>query len=173
MCRHHCCFEPTRSSSKARLAAIAHSRLWHCPLTVPCQVRLLGCCRPRGRGGWTVARPLPLTRCGSRVGQNAVTHNTAFRRWRREFMTLLVGATAWPLAARAQQQNGMRRIGMLAGLAEDDPEQIARIAAFRQGLARLGWVEGRNVRIDFRFAPSSAQLQVKGCGSCSRSRPAA
>jgi len=53
-----------------------------------------------------------------------------------------------------------RKVSLLVGLAEDDPEQIARTAAFRQGLARLGWVEGRNVRIDFRFAPSSAQLQV-------------
>jgi putative ABC transport system substrate-binding protein len=80
---------------------------------------------------------------------------------RRGFITLLGGAAAtWPLAARAQQQNGMRRIGMLVGLAENDPEQIARTAAFHQGLARLGWVEGRNVRMDFRFAPSSAQLQV-------------
>jgi putative tryptophan/tyrosine transport system substrate-binding protein len=61
---------------------------------------------------------------------------------------------------RAQQAEQVRRIGVLAGLAEDDPEQIARTAAFRQGLAALGWTEGRNARVDFRFAPSGAQLQV-------------
>ena len=59
------------------------------------------------------------------------------------------------VAARgtAQQPERMRRIGVLVGLAEDDPETKARLAAFRQGLERLGWSEGRNVRIDYRFAP--------------------
>ena len=79
---------------------------------------------------------------------------------RREFITLLGGAAAWPLAARAQQSDGMRRIGVLMGLAEDDPETKARLAAFRQGLDKRGWSEGRNVRIDYRFAPASAQVQV-------------
>jgi putative tryptophan/tyrosine transport system substrate-binding protein len=80
---------------------------------------------------------------------------------RRDFIKLIPSLFAsWPHSAHAQQQNGMRRIGMLAGLAEDDPEQIVRTATFRQGLAGLGWVEGRNARIDFRFAPASAQLQV-------------
>ena len=62
-----------------------------------------------------------------------------------EFITLLggVAAAAWPLAARAQQPNGMRRIGVLVGLAEDDPEIRARLAAFRQGLEKRGWSEGR------------------------------
>src|SRR5262249_8490867 len=69
-------------------------------------------------------------------------------------------AVAWPLAARAQQAERMRRIGVLAGLAEDDPEMRARLAAFRQGLEKPGWSEGRNVRIDYRFAPASAQMQV-------------
>jgi putative ABC transport system substrate-binding protein len=54
----------------------------------------------------------------------------------------------------------MRRIGLLAGLPEDDPEQVARTAAFRQGLAALGWAEGRNAHLDFRFAPSGDQLQA-------------
>ena len=80
---------------------------------------------------------------------------------RRQFITLLGGAAAaWPLAARAQQPTRMRRIGVLVGLAEDDPEIRARLAAFRQGLEKRGWSEGRNVRIDFRFAPASAQMQV-------------
>ena len=64
---------------------------------------------------------------------------------RREFITLLGGAAAWPLAARAQQPEGMRRIGVLMGLPEDDPETKARAVKFRQELERLGWAEGRNV----------------------------
>jgi putative tryptophan/tyrosine transport system substrate-binding protein len=80
---------------------------------------------------------------------------------RRTFLATLGGAAAaWPLAARAQQPDGMRRIGMLLALAEDDPEIRARLAAFRQGLEKRGWSEGRNVHIDYRFAPGSAQVQV-------------
>jgi putative ABC transport system substrate-binding protein len=81
---------------------------------------------------------------------------------RREFMTLLGGAAAaWPLAARAQQPDRMRRIGVLMGLAADDPDTLARLAAFRLGLEKRGWLEGRNLRIDTRFAPASAnQAQV-------------
>src|SRR6478672_4480951 len=80
---------------------------------------------------------------------------------RREFITLLGGtAVAWPLAARAQQSKRMRRIGVLMGFPEHDPLTKARLAAFQQGLARLGWLEGRNVRIDLRFAPAGAQAQV-------------
>src|SRR5215475_4979547 len=80
---------------------------------------------------------------------------------RRQFIVTLGGAAAaWPLAARAQQPDGMRRIGMLLALAEDDPEIRARLAAFRQGLEKRGWSEGRNVHIDYRFAPASAQVQV-------------
>jgi putative ABC transport system substrate-binding protein len=76
---------------------------------------------------------------------------------RREFITLAGGAAAsWPFAVRAQQPDGMRRIGLLMGLAEDDPEIQSRLAAFRQGLARRGWSEDRNVRIDIRFAAAKA-----------------
>jgi ABC-type uncharacterized transport system substrate-binding protein len=75
---------------------------------------------------------------------------------RREFIALLGGAAAWPLAARAQQPGGMRHIGVLQGLAENDPEAQARTAAFRQELEALGWTEGRNIRIDYRFAGGSA-----------------
>jgi putative ABC transport system substrate-binding protein len=70
---------------------------------------------------------------------------------RREFITLLGGAAAtWPLAVRAQER--MRRIGVLMNLAEDDAEGQARVAAFLQGLQQLGWTDGRNVRIDYRWA---------------------
>ena len=66
---------------------------------------------------------------------------------RREFITLLGGAAvAWPLAARAQQPERMRRIGVLMSLAADDPEGQARLTAFLQSLQELGWADGRNIR---------------------------
>jgi putative tryptophan/tyrosine transport system substrate-binding protein len=70
---------------------------------------------------------------------------------RREFITLLGGAAAWPLAARAQQPERMRRIGVLMYPARDDPEGQARIAAFLDSLEQLGWTDGRNVRVDIRW----------------------
>jgi putative ABC transport system substrate-binding protein len=74
---------------------------------------------------------------------------------RREFITLLGGVAAvWPLAARAQQGERVRRIGVLAGSTEDDPATRANLAALREGLAKLGWIEGRNLRIDPRFTGS-------------------
>ena len=79
---------------------------------------------------------------------------------RRDFIGLVGGAAAWPLAARAQQGERVRRIGVLMGLPDDDPETKARAVKFRQELERLGWAEGRNVRIDTRFAPAGAQAQV-------------
>jgi putative tryptophan/tyrosine transport system substrate-binding protein len=71
---------------------------------------------------------------------------------RRTFITLLGGAAAWPLAARAQQGERIRRIGVLMYLPEDDPEGQARLAALVQALTQLGWSEGRNLRIDTRWA---------------------
>jgi len=76
---------------------------------------------------------------------------------RREFLTLLGGAAAWPLAARAQQPERMRRIGVLQSLAADDPEGQARLAAFAQGLQQAGWTIGRNVQIDTRWAAGDAE----------------
>jgi putative ABC transport system substrate-binding protein len=79
---------------------------------------------------------------------------------RRAFITLLGGAAAWPLAARAQLLEGALHIGVLMGLAEDDPDTKARLFGLRQGLEKLGWLEGRNVRIDYRFAPAGARAEV-------------
>jgi len=70
---------------------------------------------------------------------------------RREFIGFLGGATAWPLAALAQQPERMRRIGVLQSLASNDSDGPARMAAFLQGLHQLGWIDGRNVRIDTRW----------------------
>jgi len=76
---------------------------------------------------------------------------------RRKFIAALGGsAFAWPLAARAQQADRVRRVGVLMNLAADDPEGQARIAAFLQGLQELGWTEGRNVRIDYRWHADDA-----------------
>src|SRR5262245_2119061 len=70
---------------------------------------------------------------------------------RRDFITLIGGASAWPLAARAQQGERMRRIGVLMSLAADDPEGQTRIKVFEQGLNELGWSLERNLRIDYRW----------------------
>jgi putative tryptophan/tyrosine transport system substrate-binding protein len=74
---------------------------------------------------------------------------------RRKFITLLGGAAAWPLAARAQQPERMRRIGVLMGVA-DDREGQARVTALKQGLQELGWTDGRNIQIETRFGGADA-----------------
>jgi len=82
---------------------------------------------------------------------------------RRKFLATLGGAAAaWPLATRAQQAERMRRIGVLMGVA-NDAEGEARVAAFRQGLQQLGWVEGRNVLVEYRWGggdPSRLKIQA-------------
>ena len=70
---------------------------------------------------------------------------------RRHFITLLGGAAAWPVAARAQQGNRMRRIGVLMSRDENDPVNKLRVSAFTQALAGFGWTDGRNVRMDLRW----------------------
>ena len=75
---------------------------------------------------------------------------------RREFIKLLGSTAAWPLAASAQQGERMRRIGVLSGLAENDPEWVARRTAFEGTLETLGWKTGNNIRIDYRSAPIEA-----------------
>jgi putative ABC transport system substrate-binding protein len=81
---------------------------------------------------------------------------------RREFITILGGtAVAWSLAARAQQGDGIRRIGVLMNRASDDPDGQARLAAFLQTLQQLGWSDGRNVRLDIRWGEDKIDLERK------------
>jgi putative ABC transport system substrate-binding protein len=80
---------------------------------------------------------------------------------RREFISLLGSAAAWPLAARAQQAERMRRTGVLSRLAADDAEDQARDAAFTQGLQQLGWTVGQNVRMEYRWGRGNAETMRK------------
>ena len=77
---------------------------------------------------------------------------------RREFLSVLGAAAAWPLAARAQQTDRVRRIGVLMGYDEADPEAKALLSEFTQGLSELGWTDGRNLRVDVRWAPGRTDL---------------
>ena len=79
---------------------------------------------------------------------------------RREFITFLGGAAMWPLTAGAQQ-GGIRRIGVLLSSTADDPEYQDRLTAFLQGLAQLGWIAGRNIRIDIRWGSFDAERARK------------
>ena len=78
---------------------------------------------------------------------------------RREFITLLgaAAAVAWPLAARGQQPDRVRRIGVLMVLPENDPQSLARVTAFQQGLEKLGWKVGRNLAIDYQWGVSNPE----------------
>jgi putative ABC transport system substrate-binding protein len=80
---------------------------------------------------------------------------------RREFITLVGGAAAWPVAAREQQPERVRRIGVLMAISADDAEAQARIAAFVQGLQQLGWTVGKDVRVDYRLAGINADTLRK------------
>jgi putative ABC transport system substrate-binding protein len=84
---------------------------------------------------------------------------------RREFITLIGGAAAaWPLAARGQQSDQVRRVGLLMGYPEGDRQARANVAAFREGLRSLGWIEGRNIQLEFRWAggdPDKARAFAK------------
>jgi putative tryptophan/tyrosine transport system substrate-binding protein len=77
---------------------------------------------------------------------------------RREFITLLGDAAAWPFAARAQQREQMRRIGFLSVFAESDPQAQGLVREFVERLQELGWVNGRNVQVDFRFGDADLGL---------------
>jgi putative ABC transport system substrate-binding protein len=84
---------------------------------------------------------------------------------RRDFITLFGGAAAWPRAARAQQPERMRRIGVLMNRAVDHPEGHDRLAAFHQGLQEMGWTVGRNARIDTRWSDNSANQSTKSAAA--------
>src|SRR3954453_21126230 len=77
---------------------------------------------------------------------------------RRDFITLMGGAAAGPITARAQQGERMRRVGVLITLAADDPQSQRRMTAFVQGLQELGWTDGRNIRIDTRWTAGDTDL---------------
>ncbi len=80
---------------------------------------------------------------------------------RREFITLLGGAAAaWPMTARAQQTDRLKRVGILMGYAENDPAVQAQITAFREELQKLRWMDGRNIRIDYRWATDGDHLRI-------------
>jgi putative ABC transport system substrate-binding protein len=80
---------------------------------------------------------------------------------RRQFITFLGGAAAWPVAARAQRQDRTRRVGVLMALAQTDPEAQVRAHAFEAGLRDLGWVDGRNLRLDYRWVPDASRLRAQ------------
>jgi ABC-type uncharacterized transport system substrate-binding protein len=90
---------------------------------------------------------------------------------RRQFITLLGGAAAWPLAARAQQGERVRRVGFLSGLAESDPEVRHRIEALREGLERLGWTSGHNIEIDYRFSAGDGERMRMQAAELVRLKP--
>jgi putative tryptophan/tyrosine transport system substrate-binding protein len=91
---------------------------------------------------------------------------------RRDFITLIGGTGAtWPLAARAQHTERMRRVSMLLGLAQQDPEAINRVKAFRLAIRDLGWIEGRNVQIDYRFVGINPELINKNVTELVRLTP--
>jgi putative tryptophan/tyrosine transport system substrate-binding protein len=91
---------------------------------------------------------------------------------RREFVTLLGGAAAaWPLAARGQQGGAMPRVGVLFGIAENDPEGRNRIDAFRQGLEKLGWIPGKTLRIESRWAGGDLDRQRAQAAELVRLKP--
>jgi putative ABC transport system substrate-binding protein len=80
---------------------------------------------------------------------------------RRDFISVVAGAAAWPLPARAQQADGVRRIGILMAYSERDREGQANVVAFREGLQKLGWTDGRNLRIDSRWAALDAKAMQR------------
>jgi putative ABC transport system substrate-binding protein len=82
---------------------------------------------------------------------------------RREFITLGGSVLAWPLAARAQQPERMRRVGVLMSPREDDLEAQRRASILRNGLGELGWTEGRNIHIDYRWAAGDAAAREGLC----------
>src|SRR6266436_8802918 len=90
---------------------------------------------------------------------------------RREFITLIGAAAAWPLAERAQQGDQMRRVGVLIGIAANDPDAQTRLAAFVQNLQQSAWTDSRNVRIDYRWGGGDADRVRKYAAELLALRP--
>src|SRR5207247_3269031 len=90
---------------------------------------------------------------------------------RRKFLATLGGAAAWPLAARAQQPERMRRIGVLILYSQTDREGQARIAAFLDTMRSLGWTDGRNVRIEYRWSAGDVGREKVSAAELVRSTP--
>src|SRR5262249_26240814 len=90
---------------------------------------------------------------------------------RREFITLLGGAAAWPLVAQAQQPERMRRVGVLMHTAAAEPEAQARLAAFLQGLQEAGWEVSRNIRVDTRWSTGDLARLHKDAAELVATRP--
>jgi putative ABC transport system substrate-binding protein len=88
---------------------------------------------------------------------------------RREFLLAVGGTAAWPLVARAQQRERVRRVAILMYTEEADPDTRRRVAAFRRGLNALGWIEGRNIEIEFRSGRGSAEAVRSHAGDLARS----
>jgi len=85
---------------------------------------------------------------------------------RRQFISLLGGTAALPFAARAQQADRMRRVGVLMTLAEDDPESAARLAVFRKALNALGWIEGKKPALRLEWQGQDGQDEAEQCEHC-------
>src|SRR5262249_42936222 len=128
-----------------------------------------------GAGGQVHAHHQSQSRQGTRAYRAAAAarpRRRGDRMKRREFITLLGGAVAaWPLAARAQQRERMRRIGVLMPWASDDPEAQARIGAFLQGLQQSGWAIGRNIRLDPHGSGGDGELYRRQATELAASAP--
>jgi putative tryptophan/tyrosine transport system substrate-binding protein len=86
---------------------------------------------------------------------------------RRQFIGFVGAAAVWPLAARAQQSERVRRIGIVGGIAADDPSAQMQVAAFVEGLRQLGWIEGRNAHFESRWTAGSHQgTSIRGGTDC-------
>jgi putative tryptophan/tyrosine transport system substrate-binding protein len=90
---------------------------------------------------------------------------------RREFIAGLGGAAAWPLVVRAQSPGRVARVGVMLGIAENDPEAQARLFAFRRGLAALGWVADKNIRLEYFFGEGNAERTRSIAAELIRRRP--
>jgi putative ABC transport system substrate-binding protein len=90
---------------------------------------------------------------------------------RRQFIAGLGSAAAWPVMALAQQGNRLRRVSVLLDISEHDPETQSRLASFRRGLAVLGWIEGRNLRLEYTFANGDAARARSAAAEVVRSAP--